>query len=83
MDSILVGIGYAPKVADFDHKELDIAPIEGYPNHKLDSSPTKMGFDQGKVDIDLPPLRTIRWIKILYDICIIRFLLQLLTLVVK
>ena len=46
MDSILVGIGYAPKVADFDHKELDIAPTERYSDHtKVDVSPTKVGFD--------------------------------------
>lgn len=55
VDSILARMGFAPKVADFDHKELDIAPTNGYSDHtKVDSSPAKVGFDQGKVDIDLP-----------------------------
>jgi len=54
VDSILDGMGFVPKVAYFDHKELDIVPTEGYPDYKVDSAPTKVGFDQGKVDTDLP-----------------------------
>lgn len=41
-------------MVDFDHKEIDIAPMQGHPNHKVDSTPTNVGFDQGKVDTNLP-----------------------------
>jgi len=30
LDSILFGMGYAPKVVNCDHKELDISPTERY-----------------------------------------------------
>ena len=33
MDSILVVMGLAPKVVEFDHKELDITPTEGCSDH--------------------------------------------------
>ena len=40
MDFNLVDMGYAPKVADIDHKELDISPTERYFYHtKVDSAP--------------------------------------------
>lgn len=51
--SNLVGMDFSPKVANFDHKELYIAPTERYSDHKkVDFPPTKVGFDQGKVDTD-------------------------------
>ena len=78
-------MGFAPKVANFDHKELDIAPTEGCTSTiRWILPPQRWVLTNVRLILTCHrPLTTIRWIKSLCDIWIIRLLLQLLALVIK